>query len=119
MVDEYPAPRGVTVTLVFSAQPRSVQEWVLEVPQGCLVSDALARGALHWGVPLADLIANELGIWGKRVGLDHSLQAGDRLEMYRPLKVDPKVARRERFVRQGAKSAGLFAARRVGGKAGY
>jgi putative ubiquitin-RnfH superfamily antitoxin RatB of RatAB toxin-antitoxin module len=37
----------------------------------------------------------------------------------RTLKVDPKVARRERFVKQGAKAAGLFSQRRAGGKAGY
>jgi putative ubiquitin-RnfH superfamily antitoxin RatB of RatAB toxin-antitoxin module len=44
---------------------------------------------------------------------------GDRLEVYRPLTVDPKVARRQRFVRQGAKTAGLFAKKRPGAKAGY
>jgi len=44
---------------------------------------------------------------------------GDRLEVYRPLTVDPKVARRARFVRQGAKTAGLFANKRPGAKAGY
>ena len=48
-----------------------------------------------------------------------ALLDGDRLELLQPLKVDPKVARRERFVRQGAKSAGLFAKTQPGGKAGY
>ncbi|MDH5708755.1 MAG: RnfH family protein, partial [Hylemonella sp.] len=43
----------------------------------------------------------------------------DRVELYRPLKVDPKVARRERFARQGARGAGLFASKRAGAKAGY
>jgi putative ubiquitin-RnfH superfamily antitoxin RatB of RatAB toxin-antitoxin module len=38
----------------------------------------------------------------------------DRIELYRPLKVDPKVARRERFQRQGARAAGLFARKRRG-----
>jgi hypothetical protein len=33
--------------------------------------------------------------------------------------VDPKVARRERFKKQGARGTGLFAKRRKGGKAGY
>jgi hypothetical protein len=41
------------------------------------------------------------------------LQTGDRLELYRPLLVDPKRARRERFARQGSRSAGLFARRRT------
>jgi len=59
------------------------------------------------------------GVWGTRVSVSHLLLDGNRLELYRPLTVDPKVARRERFVRQGAKSAGLFAKRRAGAKAGY
>jgi uncharacterized protein len=43
----------------------------------------------------------------------------DRLEIYRALQIDPKMARRERFKKQGAKSAGLFAKRRPGAKPGY
>jgi hypothetical protein len=41
------------------------------------------------------------------------------VELYRPLLVDPKVARRERFRRQGARNTGLFAQRRPGAKPGY
>jgi len=41
------------------------------------------------------------------------------VEIWRPLRVDPKLARRERFGRQGARSAGLFAKRRPGSKPGY
>ena len=58
-------------------------------------------------------------MWGRTVPLSHVLRQDDRVELYRPLKVDPKVARRERFVKQGAKSAGLFAKKRPGAKAGY
>jgi uncharacterized protein len=39
--------------------------------------------------------------------------------VYRPLLVDPKVARRERFRTQGARAAGLFAKKRPGAKPGY
>jgi putative ubiquitin-RnfH superfamily antitoxin RatB of RatAB toxin-antitoxin module len=60
-----------------------------------------------------------LGIWGKRARPESILRENDRVEIYRELKVDPKVARRERFSRQGAKGAGLFSARRPGAKAGY
>jgi len=60
-----------------------------------------------------------IGVWGKPVPADRVLVEGDRLEVYRPLTVDPKVARRARFVRQGAKTAGLFAKKRPGAKAGY
>lgn len=37
-----------------------------------------------------------VGIYGRRVGLDASLQHGDRIEIYRPLQVDPMTARRLR-----------------------
>jgi putative ubiquitin-RnfH superfamily antitoxin RatB of RatAB toxin-antitoxin module len=66
-----------------------------------------------------DLSALNTGIWGKRYALSQKLKDDDRIEIYRPLRVDPKVARRERFTRQGAKRAGLFANKRVGAKAGY
>ena len=117
MATEAAAP--IAITVVFSAAPRSVQEIALHVPNGCLAADALALAAPQWGIDAAQLQALDLGVWGKRVPAQHVLRDGDRLEIYRPLTVDPKVARRERFVRQGAKSAGLFATRRAGGKAGY
>jgi putative ubiquitin-RnfH superfamily antitoxin RatB of RatAB toxin-antitoxin module len=41
------------------------------------------------------------------------------LEFYRALRVDPKVARRERFNKQGSRGAGLFSKRRPGAKPGY
>ena len=59
------------------------------------------------------------GIWGRKVALTHVLQDGDRLEMYRPLQVDPKLARKQRFKRQGKGRTGLFARRRIGAVAGY
>jgi putative ubiquitin-RnfH superfamily antitoxin RatB of RatAB toxin-antitoxin module len=61
----------------------------------------------------------QTAVWGKPVALDQVLTDGDRLEVLRPLRVDPKVARRERFQKQGAKTAGLFANRRAGAKPGY
>ena len=61
----------------------------------------------------------QTAVWGRPVALYHVLKEGDRLEILRPLRVDPKMARRERFQRQGAKTAGLFAKRRAGAKPGY
>jgi len=58
-------------------------------------------------------------VWGRVVGLDYKLQAGDRVELVRELRVDPMTARRERFNKQGIKKAGLFKTKRAGAKAGY
>lgn len=119
MANESGAGALVTVTVVYSAAPRTVQELVMQFPSGCLVSAALALAAPQLGIGTVQMQELGIGIWGGKVGLQHTLHDADRLELYRPLTVDPKVARRERFVRQGAKSAGLFAKRRANSKAGY
>lgn len=90
-----------------------VQEKTVQLAQGACLQDALAA------CDVLLLPAQSCGIWGRAKALDHVLQAGERVEVYQPLKVDPKVARRERFAKQGARSAGLFASRRAHSKAGY
>ncbi|OYT93954.1 MAG: RnfH family protein [Burkholderiales bacterium PBB3] len=107
------------VTLVVSLAPRSVQEMQLSVEEGATASQALRASGLLDAITEAQLQSLELAIWGRQVPGSQVLQADDRLELVRPLLVDPKVARRERFAHQGAKKAGLFKTRRAGGKAGY
>ncbi|KAB2896422.1 MAG: RnfH family protein [Burkholderiaceae bacterium] len=99
----------VAATLALGA----VQEVALELPAHSRVADALAASGL--AIP-ADA---PCGIWGRTVERQALVSEGDRVEVYRPLVVDPKVARRERFARQGARGTGLFARQRPGGKAGY
>lgn len=108
----------MNITLIYSPVSRQVREWTLELGSGATVIQALAACSIFKEFP--DL-ANNLttGIWGRRVRLDHRLADKDRIEIYRPLRVDPKTARRERFSRQGVKSAGLFTQKRPGAKAGY
>ncbi len=89
------------------------------VEPGCTVEQALKTSGLLQDIEPQLLRQLDVGIWGRKVVLSHVLRDNDRIEIYRPLTVDPKVARRERFVRQGAKSAGLFSKRRSGAKAGY
>lgn len=110
----------IAVTVVYSAKPRTVAERLLLLPQGCTVAQALQASGWLDGADRDGLAATGQGVWGRKVPLTHVLKDQDRLEIYRPLTVDPKVARRERFVGQGAKrAAGLFAQRRTGAKAGY
>ena len=110
----------MVVTIVYSAQPREVIEKCVQLEEGSTVAQALLASGLFADIPDTVLPHAGQGIWGKKVALTHVLHDQDRLEVYRPLTVDPKVARRERFAGQGAKkAAGLFAKRRVGAKAGY
>jgi len=107
------------ISLVYSPAPRQVREWALDLAAGSTVAQALAACRVFEEFP--DLLASRLvlGVWGRKTGLTHRLHECDRVEIYRGLRVDPKVARRERFNRQGVKRAGLFAKTRAGAKAGY
>jgi putative ubiquitin-RnfH superfamily antitoxin RatB of RatAB toxin-antitoxin module len=110
---------AISITLVFSPGPRVLHEVAQVVESGCTVQQAVQVSGLLQGIEPQLLRVLDIGIWGRKVELTHVLRDNDRIEIYRPLTVDPKVARRERFVRQGAKSAGLFSKRRSGAKAGY
>ena len=109
----------LTVTLACAAAERSVWEETLAVAHGTTVDAAVAQSRLCASFPGLDWRAMTPGIWGKAVAWDRVVSDGDRIELCRPLTVDPKVARRERFRRQGARGTGLFANRREGGKSGY
>jgi putative ubiquitin-RnfH superfamily antitoxin RatB of RatAB toxin-antitoxin module len=107
------------VTVAYSPAPREVLEWVVDLPEGATVGDAIAGSGWRAAAGDADLTEDDVGLWGRRCGLGHVVREGDRVELYRGLRVDPKVARRERFSKQGARAAGLFAKRRPGAKPGY
>jgi uncharacterized protein len=107
------------VTLVYSPLLRVVHETILNVEQGCTLEQALQRSGLLHDVQTEQLHTLQFSVWGRKSNGSQVLRANDRIEVCRSLKVDPKLARRERFVRQGAKTAGLFAKLRTGAKAGY
>lgn len=109
----------VDVVVVYSPSARQVDETTLRLPQGATVAQALQASGLATRHPGLDLATAPVGVWGRKADGAQVLRSQDRVEVYRGLRVDPKVARRERFARQGARTAGLFARRRAGGKAGY
>lgn len=114
-----PAVPTVRVTLVYSPAARQVRELDLTLPAGSTVAQALAASGLARTFPEISCEPLQLGVWGRKAQADQVLLDKDRVEIYRALKVDPKVARRERFAKQGAKKAGLFKQRRAGAKPGY
>ena len=109
----------VRVEVVFAPAPRLVRSVKLELPVASTVALAVQRSGLTAELTLQERSGLKIGVWGRSVAPDQVVRDQDRLELYRPLKVDPKVARRERFSQQGAKTAGLFTKRRKGAKSGY
>ncbi|QOJ24114.1 MAG: RnfH family protein [Gammaproteobacteria bacterium] len=68
----------------------------LDVPPGCTVEQAIRSCGILQQFPEIDLAKNKLGIFGKITQLQVVLQPHDRIEIYRPLIIDPKEARRLR-----------------------
>ena len=97
------------VCVLYSPAPRQVLEWKVALAPGATVLHALQTSGLPAAFPDLDLHEANVGVWGRKARPEQLVRDGDRVEVYRPLKVDPKLARRERFRRQGVRAAGLFA----------
>jgi len=68
----------------------------LDLDAGAVVEDALNAVASARGFCGVDLSVAPVGIYGRVVEREQTLAEGDRVEIYRPLAVDPRTARRLR-----------------------
>lgn len=84
----------ITVELVFATQDKQ-RLLSIEVALGTMARDAVMNSRLKDEFPETDFSQCPLGIWGRPVAGEHRLHEGDRVEAYRPLRRDPRDARRE------------------------
>jgi len=68
----------------------------LQVPVGSTIRQAIETSGILATFPEIDLAVNKVGIWSRTAKLDEVVNAGDRIEIYRPLVADPKDMRRRR-----------------------
>jgi putative ubiquitin-RnfH superfamily antitoxin RatB of RatAB toxin-antitoxin module len=66
----------------------------VEVPLGASAIEAVRLSGIEEQFPEIELGKNRLGVFGKLCKPERMLQPGDRVEIYRPLIVDPRAARR-------------------------
>jgi putative ubiquitin-RnfH superfamily antitoxin RatB of RatAB toxin-antitoxin module len=96
-----PADPGATidVEVVYCPAPGQVDQVRLQLPVPSTVADALRESGVlaRHGLEAA---AVKVGVWCKARPLEHPLREHDRVEVYRPLQVDPKEARRQRYRKQ-------------------
>jgi uncharacterized protein len=88
-------PFEIRIEIVY-AEPRHGIIKSFALTPGALVRDALAKAASDPAFSKVDLENSPVGIFGKLTRADQVLKDGDRIEIYRPLKQEPKVARRSR-----------------------
>jgi putative ubiquitin-RnfH superfamily antitoxin RatB of RatAB toxin-antitoxin module len=66
------------------------QAWIeLEVPDHTTVREAIEASGIPRSFPGLDLTTQKVGIFGKLVALEARLEAGQRVEIYRPITADP------------------------------
>jgi len=71
----------------------------LHVPEGTTAIDAVRQSGIAQRFEGLDVDSAKLGVFGKAVGPQTVLKAGDRVEIYRPLIADPKEVRKARAAR--------------------
>jgi len=72
----------------------------IKVPTIFNVQQAIEKSGIQKKFPSIDLSKNKLGIFGKKTTLDQPLNDRDRIEIYRPLILDPKEMRRKRAAKK-------------------
>lgn len=99
-----PAATGtIAVEVVYAAAPHQIERVSLCLPAGATARDALRASGLAERLDTALLESLVLGLAGRPCGAATVLRELDRLELLRPLRVDPKEARRQRYRRDGLK----------------
>ena len=71
----------------------------LQVGLGTTVEQAIVQSGVLQQCPEINLQDQSVGIFSQRVDLSYVLRDKDRIEIYRPLRIDPKEARRKRAIK--------------------
>ncbi len=89
------AEQRLRATVIYCDRDR---QWIVavEVPAGSTLRDAVIASGLPARLPQIDLAALDLGVFNDPRAPDEPVRAGDRIEIYRPLAIEPKAARRLR-----------------------
>jgi putative ubiquitin-RnfH superfamily antitoxin RatB of RatAB toxin-antitoxin module len=85
----------ISVQVVF-ATPQTQVIMDLALKEGASIAEAIFTSGICVRFPEIDPDTLQAGVWGKIRSRDYPLREGDRVEIYRELKADPKDARRSR-----------------------
>lgn len=89
------AEHTIRVEVVYAGEEQPIQRRV-ELADGCTVMQAIDASGIVAMLPAGTIDPARLGIFARRVAPDRLVREGDRIEIYRPLLLDPMEARRRR-----------------------
>ena len=90
----------ITVTVAYATPERQL-EIPISVEPNCTAAMAIKKSGIMKEFPDINLATAVIGIHSKKVMIDASLRDKDRIEIYRPLTMDPKQARLLRAKNKG------------------
>jgi uncharacterized protein len=85
----------IVVDVVYAGVERQIALRI-ELPRGSSARQAIDRSGIVEKLPEGAVDLQQLGVFGKRIEPDRIVQDGDRIEIYRPLLLNPMEARRKR-----------------------
>jgi putative ubiquitin-RnfH superfamily antitoxin RatB of RatAB toxin-antitoxin module len=89
------AEQTITVDVVYANAEQQILRHI-ELVQGSTVMEAIDASGIVELLPRGAVDPDRLGIYSRKVSPQQMLQEGDRIEIYRPLILDPMEARRRR-----------------------
>lgn len=92
---------SLSVTVVYAA-PGMELALPVNLAAGSTIADAIRESSIATMLPGVDVTVLKCGTWGKLRPATTVLLAGDRVEVYRPLKADPNTARQHRVAKKRA-----------------
>jgi hypothetical protein len=102
-------PAVLTISVVY-LRPGLAFERALRLPAPATVGAAIEASGIRGQVPELSGVQLEVGVFSQRRALADALHDGDRVEIYRPLTIDPKEARRIRAAVRRRRRGGSAAA---------
>jgi putative ubiquitin-RnfH superfamily antitoxin RatB of RatAB toxin-antitoxin module len=92
-------PEAMLSISVVYALPERQEVVKLSVPAGTSVAQAVSLSKLSLRFPRIEAEPLRCAIFGRAVQADHIVSDGDRIELLRPLLIDPKEHRRQAAAR--------------------
>ncbi|MBV53714.1 MAG: RnfH family protein [Coxiellaceae bacterium] len=87
------------ITVAYAVPDQQI-ELMVSVRGDCSVQEAIVRSGILEQFTNIDLSTQVVGVNSRRVSLTQQLESGDRVEIYRKLRIDPMQARRLRVERK-------------------
>jgi len=80
--------------LLYFVDSDRIKSKIFSVNENCTIKDFVLKNNLSSIVPNFNSMAYKIGVFGKIKSPDYIIKKNDRLELYEPITIDPKIRRK-------------------------